>query len=155
MIVDLLAWNKLPFTLVVEEKAVEKNKEQCVNCCARHWQSGPAQRQWYSRYRKLGSSPEVQSLSRAWLKSAFLITGLTESIGALNQSASNMLRTLNTVTHFVHNPQGHTRNPQTFFKKRKVTSRFTVLSRIPLVDKGEMWLNLPHFKQKPKGKSHN
>ena len=37
---------------------------------------------------------------------------------------SNMLRTLNTVTHFVHNPQGHTRNPQAFLQEEKSTGMF-------------------------------
>ena len=148
MIVDLLAWNKLPSTLIVEEEAVEKNKEQCVNYCDRHWQSRPAQRQWYSLYRKLGSIPEVtvqplkeklltpqwwrldspyslfQVPSRAWLKSAVFITGLTEFTGALTQSASHMLRILNTVTHFVHNPQGHTRNSQAFLQEEKSNGTF-------------------------------
>ena len=61
---------------------------------------------------------------RTWLKSAVLVTGFTESTGALTQSASNMLRILNTVTHFVHNPQGHTRNPQAFLQEEKSNGTF-------------------------------
>ena len=103
MIEDLLAWNKLPSTLVVEKETIEKNKEQCVNCCARHWQSGPAQRQWYSRYRKLGSSPEVT------------VQPLRET--SLTPSGDDM------------------DSPHSLCQ----------------VAKGEMWLNLPHFKKNPKG----
>ena len=72
------------------------------------------------------------------IKSAVLITGLTESKGALTQSASNMLWTLNTVTHFVHNPQGHTRNPQAFLQEEKSNGTFHCPIRIPLVAKGEV-----------------
>ena len=35
-----------------------------------------------------------------------------------------MLRTLNTVTHFVHNLQGHTRNPQAFLQEEKSNGTF-------------------------------
>ena len=83
--------------------------------------------------------------SRAWLKSAVLITGLTESTGALTQSASNMLRTLNTVTHIIHNPQGHTRNPQAFLQEEKNNGTFHCPVKDPSRCQGRNVTESPRF----------